>query len=47
MTEKTGTSVEIASGTRRKAICQPPMARVVTHTKNMLAFTTNKKKVLF
>ena len=46
-TEKTGTTLDIASGTLLKAICHPPIASVVTQMKNMLAFTTNKKNTLF
>ncbi len=44
---KMGTTLEIASDTLRKATTQPAIAIVVTHIKNIAAFTTSKKNTLF
>lgn len=45
-TPKIGTIAEMASGTRLKATCHPPWAKVVTHIKNILALQINKKNIL-
>ena len=47
MMPKTGTTLDIASGTLFKATCHPPIAKVVIPIKNMLALVIIKKNTLF
>jgi len=43
---KTGTKVEMASGTLLITVFQPPIAKVVAQTKNMLALQISIQKIL-